>query len=67
MGAASILQSGEDPAWSRAHCATSLALIPVLPLQLWNNYFHLAVAFLTQESLQLENFSPAKRHSILAK
>ncbi|KAF4791279.1 hypothetical protein TURU_131969 [Turdus rufiventris] len=36
-------------------------------LQLWNNYFHLAVAFLTQESLQLENFSPAKRHSILAK
>ncbi|NXI23379.1 DOCK2 protein, partial [Sterrhoptilus dennistouni] len=36
-------------------------------LQLWNNYFHLAVAFLTQESLQLENFSPAKRNSILAK
>lgn len=55
--------SGEDPAWSPA----SLALIPVLPLQLWNNYFHLAVAFLTQESLQLENFSPAKRNSILAK
>lgn len=45
----------------------SLALIPVLPLQLWNNYFHLAVAFLTQDSLQLENFSPAKRNSILAK
>ncbi|XP_059577139.1 dedicator of cytokinesis protein 2 [Alligator mississippiensis] len=36
-------------------------------LQLWNNYFHLAVAFLTQESLQLENFSQAKRTSILAK
>uniref|UniRef100_A0A8C4V365 Dedicator of cytokinesis protein 2 n=1 Tax=Falco tinnunculus TaxID=100819 RepID=A0A8C4V365_FALTI len=36
-------------------------------LQLWNNYFHLAVAFLTQESLQLENFSQAKRNSILAK
>ncbi|XP_069712798.1 dedicator of cytokinesis protein 2-like isoform X2 [Phaenicophaeus curvirostris] len=36
-------------------------------LQLWNNYFHLAVAFLTQESLQLENFSQAKRSSILAK
>ncbi|NXN79491.1 DOCK2 protein, partial [Bombycilla garrulus] len=36
-------------------------------LQLWNNYFHLAVAFLTQESLQLENFSPGKRNSILAK
>lgn len=36
-------------------------------LQLWNNYFHLAVAFLTQDSLQLENFSQAKRTSILAK
>ncbi|KAM7021291.1 dedicator of cytokinesis protein 2-like [Passerculus sandwichensis] len=36
-------------------------------LQLWNNYFHLAVAFLTQDSLQLENFSPGKRNSILAK
>ncbi|NXF84449.1 DOCK2 protein, partial [Sclerurus mexicanus] len=36
-------------------------------LQLWNNYFHLAVAFLTQDSLQLENFSLAKRNSILAK
>uniref|UniRef100_A0A8C8AW93 C2 DOCK-type domain-containing protein n=1 Tax=Otus sunia TaxID=257818 RepID=A0A8C8AW93_9STRI len=36
-------------------------------LQLWNNYFHLAVAFLTQDSLQLENFSQAKRNSILAK
>ncbi|KAM4636036.1 dedicator of cytokinesis protein 1 isoform 2-T2 [Discoglossus pictus] len=36
-------------------------------LQLWNNYFHLAVAFLTQESLQLENFSSAKRSKILNK
>ncbi|XP_069488465.1 dedicator of cytokinesis protein 2-like [Ambystoma mexicanum] len=36
-------------------------------LQLWNNYFHLAVAFLTQESLQLENFSHAKRTSIICK
>ncbi|NXW07367.1 DOCK2 protein, partial [Fregetta grallaria] len=36
-------------------------------LQLWNNYFHLAVAFLTQDSLQLENFSQAKRNSILTK
>uniref|UniRef100_A0A8D2JDN8 Dedicator of cytokinesis 1 n=1 Tax=Varanus komodoensis TaxID=61221 RepID=A0A8D2JDN8_VARKO len=34
-------------------------------LQLWNNYFHLAVAFLTQESLQLENFSSTKRSKIL--
>uniref|UniRef100_A0A8D2KZ44 Dedicator of cytokinesis 1 n=1 Tax=Varanus komodoensis TaxID=61221 RepID=A0A8D2KZ44_VARKO len=36
-------------------------------LQLWNNYFHLAVAFLTQESLQLENFSSTKRSKILNK
>ncbi|XP_075468365.1 dedicator of cytokinesis protein 1 isoform X2 [Ascaphus truei] len=36
-------------------------------LQLWNNYFHLAVAFLTQESLQLENFSSAKRTKIFNK
>lgn len=35
--------------------------------QLWNNYFHLAVAFITQESLQLQNFSPTKRNKILAK
>lgn len=54
--------SGADPA-----VPPSLALIPLLPPQLWNNYFHLAVAFLTQDSLQLENFSPAKRNSILAK
>uniref|UniRef100_A0A8C3RX73 Dedicator of cytokinesis 5 n=1 Tax=Chelydra serpentina TaxID=8475 RepID=A0A8C3RX73_CHESE len=36
-------------------------------LQLWNNYFHLAVAFLTHESLQLENFSQAKRTKIVKK
>ncbi|XP_040294828.1 dedicator of cytokinesis protein 1 [Bufo bufo] len=36
-------------------------------LQLWNNYFHLSVAFSTQESLQLENFSSAKRTKILNK
>uniref|UniRef100_A0A8D0E8M0 Dedicator of cytokinesis 5 n=1 Tax=Salvator merianae TaxID=96440 RepID=A0A8D0E8M0_SALMN len=36
-------------------------------LQLWNNYFHLAVAFLTHESLQLENFSQAKRSKIAKK
>ncbi|XP_029296967.1 LOW QUALITY PROTEIN: dedicator of cytokinesis 2 [Cottoperca gobio] len=35
--------------------------------QLWNNYFHLAVAFITQESLQLQHFSPTKRNKILAK
>ncbi|KAH0623152.1 hypothetical protein JD844_031162 [Phrynosoma platyrhinos] len=33
-------------------------------LQLWNNYFHLAVAFLTHDSLQLETFSQAKRNKI---
>ncbi|NXP12267.1 DOCK2 protein, partial [Thinocorus orbignyianus] len=33
-------------------------------LQLWNNYFHLAVAFITQDSLQLENFSHAKYNKI---
>lgn len=44
-----------------------LAFVPVFSLQLWNNYFHLAVAFLTQDSLQLENFSQAKRTAILAK
>ncbi|XP_030057685.1 dedicator of cytokinesis protein 5 isoform X1 [Microcaecilia unicolor] len=36
-------------------------------LQLWNNYFHLGVAFLTQDSLQLENFSQEKRNKILKK
>ncbi|KAK7820680.1 hypothetical protein U0070_026224 [Myodes glareolus] len=36
-------------------------------LQLWNNYFHLAVAFLTHESLQLETFSEAKRNKIIKK
>ncbi|KAF7653372.1 hypothetical protein LDENG_00083840 [Lucifuga dentata] len=36
-------------------------------VQLWNNYFHLAVAFITQESLQLQHFSPTKRNKIQAK
>ncbi|XP_051830122.1 dedicator of cytokinesis protein 5 [Antechinus flavipes] len=36
-------------------------------LQLWNNYFHLAVAFLTHESLQLETFSQAKRSKMIKK
>ncbi|XP_013912345.1 PREDICTED: dedicator of cytokinesis protein 5-like [Thamnophis sirtalis] len=36
-------------------------------LILWNNYFHLAVAFLTHESLQLETFSQAKRSKIMKK
>ncbi|XP_028669046.2 dedicator of cytokinesis protein 2-like [Erpetoichthys calabaricus] len=36
-------------------------------VQLWNNYFHLAVAFITQDSLQLQHFSSTKRNKILAK
>ncbi|XP_048584524.1 dedicator of cytokinesis protein 1 isoform X2 [Nematostella vectensis] len=35
--------------------------------QLWNNFFHLSVAFITQESLQLEDFSQAKQDKILEK
>ncbi|XP_078484653.1 dedicator of cytokinesis protein 1 isoform X1 [Ciona intestinalis] len=35
--------------------------------QLWNNFFHLAVAFLTQESLQMENFTHNKRQSLKKK
>ncbi|UYV68726.1 DOCK2, partial [Cordylochernes scorpioides] len=33
--------------------------------QVWNNFFHCAVAFMTQESLQLENFTENKRNKIL--
>ncbi|KAM4676971.1 dedicator of cytokinesis protein 5 [Discoglossus pictus] len=36
-------------------------------LQLWNNFFHLAVSFLTHESLQLHRFSQEKRHKIISK
>ncbi|KAL3976155.1 NADH dehydrogenase (ubiquinone) Fe-S protein 7 [Sarotherodon galilaeus] len=36
-------------------------------LQLWNNYFHLTVAFLTHKTLQLESFSREKRNKILNK
>nr|XP_006826015.1 PREDICTED: dedicator of cytokinesis protein 1 [Saccoglossus kowalevskii] len=35
--------------------------------QLYNNFFHLSVAFLTQEPLQLENFSTGKRNKIIEK
>ncbi|XP_013788618.2 LOW QUALITY PROTEIN: dedicator of cytokinesis protein 3-like [Limulus polyphemus] len=35
--------------------------------QLWSNYFTLAVAFLTQPSLQLETFLEVKRDKILGK
>ncbi|RWS13623.1 hypothetical protein B4U79_02826, partial [Dinothrombium tinctorium] len=35
--------------------------------QLWNNFFHCAIAFLTQKHLQLENFSCNKRKKILSR
>lgn len=55
-----------EPALSPEPRCRALTLCPRW-FQLWNNYFHLAVAFLTQESLQLENFSSAKRAKILNK
>uniref|UniRef100_A0AAQ4R415 Dedicator of cytokinesis 5 n=1 Tax=Gasterosteus aculeatus aculeatus TaxID=481459 RepID=A0AAQ4R415_GASAC len=36
-------------------------------LELWNNYFHLTVAFLTHKTLQLGSFSQEKRNKILNK
>ncbi|XP_035735068.1 dedicator of cytokinesis protein 1-like isoform X3 [Vespa mandarinia] len=33
--------------------------------QAWSNFFHCAIAFLTQPALQLETFSPAKRNRII--
>ncbi|XP_055899924.1 dedicator of cytokinesis protein 1-like isoform X3 [Biomphalaria glabrata] len=35
--------------------------------QLWNNFFHCAIAFLTQDSLQLDNFSASKRNKIISR
>ncbi|PSN51994.1 Dedicator of cytokinesis protein 1 [Blattella germanica] len=35
--------------------------------QAWNNFFHCAIAFLTQPALQLETFSQNKRASIIAR
>ena len=32
--------------------------------QLWNNYFNLAVAFITQSSLQLDTYSKAKAQKL---
>lgn len=40
---------------------------PLFPSQLWNNYFHLTVAFLTHKILQLRSFSQEKRKKILNK
>lgn len=33
--------------------------------QVWNSYFSLAVLYINQPSLQLENLSPAKRKKVL--
>ena len=33
-------------------------------VQLWNNFFHCSISFLTQDPLQLENFSLTKRNKI---
>ena len=38
--------------------------VAVLMLQLWSSYFHLAVSFLTQPCLQMEQFSDAKKQKI---
>ncbi|XP_067134875.1 dedicator of cytokinesis protein 1-like [Centruroides vittatus] len=35
--------------------------------QVWNNFFHCAISFLTQEALQLENFSQNKRNKIISR
>ncbi|KAG8178683.1 hypothetical protein JTE90_011611 [Oedothorax gibbosus] len=34
-------------------------------IQVWNNFFHCAIAFLTQDALQLEMFSQNKRNKIV--
>lgn len=35
--------------------------------QLWNNYFHCAITYVTQTDLQLEVFIPSKRRSVTAR
>ncbi|KAL3864490.1 hypothetical protein ACJMK2_006169 [Sinanodonta woodiana] len=35
--------------------------------QLWSNFFHCAISFLTQKDLQLEHFSAIKRNKIISK
>ncbi|XP_074643938.1 dedicator of cytokinesis protein 1-like [Tubulanus polymorphus] len=35
--------------------------------QLWNNFFHCSISFLTQESLQLENFTALKQSKIISR
>lgn len=46
---------------------SQVILIPIDLFQLWTNYFNLAVHYLTQESLQLEQFSDVKREKIIEK
>ncbi|CAG2122271.1 unnamed protein product, partial [Medioppia subpectinata] len=49
-----------------AHCIRDHFLHP-FEVQLWNNFFHCSIAFLTQEFLQLENFSQNKRNKMIAR
>ncbi|XP_076678471.1 dedicator of cytokinesis protein myoblast city isoform X2 [Andrena cerasifolii] len=35
--------------------------------QAWSNFFHCAIAFLTQPTLQLETFTPSKRNRIVSR
>ncbi|CAL7938045.1 unnamed protein product [Xylocopa violacea] len=35
--------------------------------QAWSNFFHCAIAFLTQPALQLETFTPSKRNRIVSR
>ena len=35
--------------------------------QVWNNYFHCTVTFVTQPALQMESFSPSKRRMVMTK
>lgn len=40
---------------------------PAFEQQLWRNYFHCSISFMTQPSLQVEKFSASKRNKILGK
>lgn len=49
-----------------AQCIRSHFLSP-FEVQVWNNFFHCAITFLTQEALQLESFTTSKRNKILSR
>ncbi|XP_066902048.1 dedicator of cytokinesis protein 3 isoform X2 [Halyomorpha halys] len=63
--------------WAEVRLSANSIILPAireLPIrinpfdyQVWSNYFNLAVAFLTQPSLQLEKFSEVKRQKILCR